>query len=413
MRDFYKRALELNDETIAHRRFFHENAEVGLDMPKAQSYVMKTLTEYGLKPELCGHGVSAIIGAAAPEPVGQSAAKTTANSDAPNSVLLLRADMDALPMPEESGEIFSCRTGQQAHTCGHDFHAAMLLTAAKMLKECEDELAGTVKLMFQPAEETFEGSRDMIENGILENPHVDAALAFHVAPGRMPAGLFMYNSDGVMMSSVDGFRISVEGKGGHGAYPNLTVDPIQIVVRIYTALEGLIARESNPEKTCVLTVGKLQAGNAANIIPDTAELDGTLRTDDPEERKLLVRRIREVAEGIARLHGGEAVVTPLSEVPTLICDREFTEQMAGFMMEMNVPGLEQYPGMKANASEDFAIIASKVPAAFMYLSAGFDDGRGDYPAHNPKVRFNEDVCPIGAAGLAHCAYRWLEERSGK
>ena len=393
MRDFYKRALELEEETIAHRRFFHENAEVGLDMPKAKNYVMKTLTEYGLKPELCGHGVKAVLGKRA------------------DSVLLLRADMDALPMPEESGEAFACKTGQQAHTCGHDFHAAMLLTAAEMLAECENELEGMVKFMFQPAEETFEGSRDMIESGILENPHVDAALAFHVAPGRIPEGLFMYNSSGVMMSSVDGFRISIKGKGGHGAYPNLTVDPIQIAVRIYTALEGLIARESDPEKTCVLTVGKLQAGNAANIIPDTAEMEGTLRTDDPEERKLLVRRIRETAEGIARLHGGEAVITPLSEVPPLICDRELTEQLAGFMMEMSVPGIAPYPGMKANASEDFAIIASEVPAAFMYLSAGFDDERGDYPAHNTKVRFNEGVCPIGAAGLAHCAYRWLEERS--
>ena len=359
MRDFYKRALELEEETIAHRRFFHENAEVGLDMPKAKNYVMKTLTEYGLKPELCGHGVKAVLGKRA------------------DSVLLLRADMDALPMPEESGEAFACKTGQQAHTCGHDFHAAMLLTAAEMLAECENELEGMVKFMFQPAEETFEGSRDMIENGILENPHVDAALAFHVAPGRIPEGLFMYNSSGVMMSSVDGFRISIKGKGGHGAYPNLTVDPIQIAVRIYTALEGLIARESDPEKTCVLTVGRIQAGNAANIIPDTAEMEGTLRTDDPEERKLLVRRIRETAEGIARLHGGEAVITPLSEVPPLICDRELTEQLAGFMMEMSVPGIAPYPGMKANASEDFAIIASEVPAAFMYLSAGFDDERGD------------------------------------
>ena len=140
--DFYKRALELNEDTIANRRFFHQTAEVGLDMPKAQAYILEKLTEYGLSPERCGHGVTAMLGQGSP-------------------VLLLRADMDALPMPEESGEPFACPSGDRAHACGHDFHAAMLLTAARMLKECESELKGTVKFMFQPAECTFEVSRDM------------------------------------------------------------------------------------------------------------------------------------------------------------------------------------------------------------------------------------------------------------
>ncbi len=388
--DFYKRALELKEDTVGSRRYFHQNAEVGLEMPMARDYILQKLTEYGLEPEVCGHGVTAVLGHGAP-------------------VLLLRADMDALPMPELSGEPFACPTGEQAHACGHDFHAAMLLTAARMLKECESELRGTVKFMFQPAEETFEGSRDMIEHGILEHPHVDAALAFHVAPGKMPLGLFMYNSGGVMMSSVDGFRIEITGKGGHGAYPNLTVDPLRIAVQIYTGLESLIAREANPEMNCVLTVGKLQGGNAANIIPDTAVLEGTLRTNDKASRELLVRRISEVAEGVAKTYGGSVVITPLSQVPPLICDRALTEAMAGYMKELDIPGNTPIPDMKANASEDFAVIAEAVPSALMYLSAGFTDERGAYSAHNPKVRFHEGVCPIGAAGLAHCAVRWLEE----
>lgn len=387
--DFYKRALELIDETISHRRFFHKNAETGLNMPVAVEYVMKKLTEYGLNPQKCGYGVTALLGKG-------------------EKTLLLRADMDALPMSEESGEEFACPTGKQAHACGHDFHAAMLLTAAKILKENEDKLCGKVKLMFQPAEETFEGSKNMIENGILENPKPDAALAFHVAPGKLPIGLFMYNSGGVMMSSVDGFRITVTGKGGHGAYPNLTVDPIHTAVQIYSALEGLIARNSNPEKNCVLTVGKFQGGNAANIIPDTAVLEGTLRTNDKHEREMLVRKISEIANGIAEINGAKAEVTPLSQVPPLICDSKFTEQIAGFMQEMDIPGMTPYPNMQANASEDFAVIAEKIPSAFIYLSAGFPDERGDYSAHNPKVRFNEAVCPIGAAAFAYCAVRWLE-----
>lgn len=388
--NFFQRALELNEETLAHRRYLHEHAEVGLDMPLARAYLTQKLTEYGLTPQPCGYGVTATL--------GKPGEKT----------LLLRADMDALPMPEESGEPFACPTGKQAHACGHDFHAAMLLTAAKLLKEYEPHLQGCVKFMFQPAEETFEGSKDMIAHGVLTDPPVDAALAFHVAPGRLPIGLFMYNAGGVMMSSVDGFRITVRGKGGHGAYPNLSIDPIHAAVQIFASLEGLIAREANPEKTCVLTVGKFQAGDAPNIIPDVAVLEGTLRTNDPDARNLLVRRIAEVSEGVAALNGAKAELTWLYQVAPLICDRVFTEQIAAFMQELPIPGITPYPGMQANASEDFANVAVQVPSALLYLSAGYPDERGDYSAHNPKVRFNEEVCPIGAAALAHCAARWLE-----
>ncbi|MBQ8506233.1 MAG: amidohydrolase [Clostridia bacterium] len=389
--DFYKRALELNDETIAHRRWLHQNAEVGLDLPKTRQYVMKKLRECGLDPQPCGHGVTALIGSGAP-------------------VLLLRADMDALPMPEESGEAFACTDGRN-HACGHDFHAAMLLTAAKMLKECEGELRGTVKLMFQPAEESFEGSRDMMAAGILENPHVDAALAFHVLPGKMPPGLMMYNAGGAMMASVDGFRIEIQGKGGHGAYPNLTIDPLQIAVQIYLALETLIAREANPSKMCVLTIGKLHGGDAPNIIPDTAIMEGTLRTDDQKSRDKLVRRISEAANGVAATFGGSVKITSLSSVPPLVCDGDVASRMAAYLRELDFPNKQERANLKANGSEDFALIAAAVPSAMIYLSCGFADERGAFVAHNPRVRFNEDICPTGAAGFAHCAARWLEEQA--
>lgn len=384
--DCRQRAIELREETVAHRRYLHANAEVGLETPKAAAYIMEKLAAYGLAPEKCGHGVTASVG---------SGGRT----------LLLRADMDALPMGEESGEPFACPTGTEAHTCGHDFHAAMLLTAAKILKENERALKGTVRFMFQPAEETFEGARDMIANGILEG--VDAALAVHVGPGKMPPGLFLYNAGGVMMSSVDGFKITVHGRGAHGAYPHNSIDPINIAVHIYLALEALLAREADPGKSCVLTVGNFAAGSAANIIPDSAVLQGTIRTNDKACRALLVRRMKEAAAGTARVYGGTAEVEMLSEVPPLICDQALTEKLAGYLKEL--PGLTPVPGAAASASEDFASIAERVPSTFMYLSAGFPDERGEAPAHNPKVRFNEDVCAIGPACLAHCAVRWLEE----
>ena len=390
--NYYERALELKDETVAHRRWFHTNAEVGLNMPKGQAYVLAELEKLGIAAKPCGHGVSAVIGK-------------------PGKCILLRADMDALPMPEESGLDFACPTGMQAHCCGHDFHAAMLLTAAKMLKENEAALEGTVKFMFQPAEETFEGAKDMIENGILENPAVDAALAYHVTSGKMPTGIYMYNNTGTMMFSVDGFKITIKGRGAHGAYPHAGIDPINIAVHVYLALEALIAREVDPAKANVLTVGKFHAGNANNIIPETATLEGTIRSNDKASRELLVRRMKEVAVHTAEVYGGTAEIEMSSQVPPLICDPKLTTEFADMMQNMGIPGATPYPGICASASEDFASIADKVPAVFMYLSAGFPDDRGAVPAHNPKVMFNENVCPMGAASYAHCAAQWLKNHA--
>ncbi|MBE6038843.1 MAG: amidohydrolase [Anaerofustis stercorihominis] len=389
--NFYKRALELNDETVNNRRYLHKNAEVGLELPIARKYVMDKLTEYGLKPEKCGHGVVATVGDKSP-------------------VILLRADMDALPMMEESGEEFASTNGA-THSCGHDMHTAMLLTAAKMLKENESELKGTVKFMFQPAEETFEGCIEMVDCGILENPKVDAALAFHVNTGRLPVTTYLYNEGGVMMASVDGFRIHIQGKGGHGAYPHQSIDPIQIGVHIYMALQGLIAREADPEKTIVLTVGKFCAGTASNIIPDTAVLEGTLRTNDSTNRNRLVNRIREVAEGVAKTYGGEVSITALSAGPPLLSEKVLTKQLVSFMNELDIPGLSGIGNTFSNASEDFAVIAEMIPTCYMDLSAGYDDERGDISLHNPRVRLNEDILPIGSSAYAHLAMRWLEENS--
>jgi amidohydrolase len=287
----------------------------------------------------------------------------------------------------------------------------MLLTAAKMLKERESELRGTVKFMFQPAEETFEGANDMAAHGILENPRPDAALAFHVAAGNQAPGMFYYNNSGAMMFSVDGFRITIHGKGAHGAYPQQAVDPINIAVHCYLALEALIAREADPEKMCVLTVGKFQAGAAPNIIPEIALLEGTIRTNDPGSRKKLVRRMKETAEMTAKVYGGTARVTMTSGVPPLICDKTLTDKVVNYLQELNVPNAMGQPGITSSASEDFATVAQEIPGCFVYLSAGFPDQRGSYPAHNPKVRFNEEVCAIGAAAYAHCAFRWLEDQT--
>ena len=177
---------------------------------------------------------------------------------------------------------------------------------------------------------------------------------------------------------------------------------------VYSALEALIAREVDPAKANLLTIGKFTAGSAPNIIPETAELQGTIRSNDKPSRELLVRRMKEIAEKTAAVFGGTAEIEMLSEVPPLICDPKVTNEFVGYMGAMNIPGAMPYPGISASASEDFASIADKIPGTFMYLSAGFLDDRGLAPAHNPKVMFNEDVCPIGASSYAHCATEWLK-----
>lgn len=384
----YARALEIKDETISHRRFFHQNAEVGLEMPLACEYVSNELKKLGLSPKPCGKGICATIG---------SGGKT----------LLLRADMDALPMAEQSGEDFACQSGKSAHTCGHDLHAAMLLSAAKLICEHKSELNGTVKLMFQPAEETLQGCKNMVDGGILDNPKPDGALAFHVAPGKIPLGLYMYNAGGVMMNSSDGFRVEIHGKGGHGAYPNLAIDPINIAAHIYLSLKTLISTEADPAATCTLSIGKLHAGETYNVIPDDATLEGSLRTNSPATREKMVARIHEICEQTAKMFGGSACVSDLANVPPLVCDKTFTEQIVSYISELDVPNLRGIPNMSASASEDFSVIAEQIPSAFIYLSAGFEDERGEHSAHNPKVRFNEDALPIGVAMMAQCALQWL------
>lgn len=389
----YERALALKEETVAHRRHIHQNAEVGLELPKTCTYVKEEMAKCGINLVPCGHGLTATIG---------QGGKT----------ILLRADMDALPMQDLSGEPFACPTGTEAHCCGHDLHTAMLMTAAKILKEQEADLKGTVKLMFQPAEEIFLGGKDMIAAGILENPHVDAALAYHVTPGNFPVGLFLYNDSGLgMMASVDVFRITITGKGAHGAMPHTSIDPINIGVHIHQALQTLIAREADAQKTCVLTIGQFLASGAPNIIPNSAILEGTLRTNDRDQRALLVRRIKEVAQGVAATFGGSAEVEILSDAAPVICPPDLVHEMVGYMQNSGIPGIMGLNAMVATGSEDFAEVTERVPSVFMGISAGYMDERGAYPQHNPRVQFNEEVLPIGATCLAVCARRWLENHA--
>ena len=388
--DYLKRSEELFEETVENRRHLHQTPELGLELPETTAFIMEKLTEMGYDPKRCGGGVVVCV--------GKTGGKT----------VLLRGDVDALPMKEESGLPFASQR-ENAHTCGHDIHGAMLLTAAKMLKENEVALDGMVKLMFQPGEEPLTGARSMIADGLLQDPRPDVALGYHVVAGSMPMGLFVYNREGTLMNSSDNFIIDIQGKGGHGAYPDACIDPINIAAHMILALESVVAREIKSTQASVLTIGKVTAGDAPNIIPDQAQLQGTLRCDSEEEREFILRRLSEVVDSVAKMYRSSAKITMLAGTPPLICDPQSVDDFVGYMRELDVPGQCEHAGMHAASSEDFSAVLSEIPGAYMFLSAGFTDGRETYNQHHPKVEFNEEVMKSGAAYLAHCATRWLEE----
>lgn len=389
MSSFFKRATALNDELLSFRRYLHENAEYGDNLPLATQYVMEQLRKFGLEPqEICKSGVTATI-----------------TGNRPGKTILLRADMDALPMPETADLPFKTKT-EYAHTCGHDMHAAMLLCAAKMLAERKDELEGSVKLMFQPAEEIFTGAQAMLEAGLMENPKVDAALALHVISDLLPCGTLGCGK-GFILSSCDGFKITITGKGCHGAQPHNGIDPINAAVHLHLALQGLIARETPPEKIASLTIGQFVAGTTPNIIPEKAILQGTLRTYDKELRAYLVKRMREIIDYTAKTFGASAEIEILSDVPAIYANPDIVDEYVGYLKEMDAQ-LQYKMDFRLTPSDDFSRVAELVPSAFIAIGAMAENPSLIYPHHNPNIVFNEEALPIGAAVYAQCAFNWLK-----
>lgn len=385
MNEFLKRAQALTDSMLKDRRWLHQHAEVGDDLPETSGYVMTRLREIGLEPrEICPGGIVAHI-------CGKKPGKT----------YLLRADMDALPMSEDNDLPFRSRT-PNAHNCGHDIHTAMLLAAAQLLKEREDELQGCVKLMFQPNEEQFKGSLAMIRAGVLENPRVDACSAMHVMLDEEAPAIGWCG--GYISSSCDGFKITVKGVGCHGAMPHLGVDPINVGLHIYQAFQSLIARETPPSETAVLTLGQFSAGTASNIMPQSAVLQGTLRTYNKELRAKLFARMHTVAECAGAMFGAKVEYQVLSDVPSCYTDPKLLEELVGYLEDMG--GGKVYQAMPFTPSDDMAFLTERVPSVYLQLGAKVPGN--PYPHHNACVLFDEKAMPYGAAIHAQCAFEWLK-----
>jgi len=387
---YMKRAKELEKEIIAHRRHIHANPEIGLDLPNTVAYVKEQLVQMGYEPkDVCEGGLSATVG------VGEK-------------TILLRADMDALPIQEETGLPFASKKEEMAHTCGHDLHTAMLLGAAKLLKENEDCLNGTVKLMFQPGEEIFIGAEEMLKGGIMEDPKVDCALAMHVFTEHQVSKVFI--KEGPVMASCNGFKITITGKGCHGAMPQKGIDPINIGVHIHLALQELIAREVGFRDVAILTIGEFKAGSACNIIPNTAIMQGTLRTFDEDIRVYLVERLKTIVEKTAEAFRGTAEVEMFSDNPATVNHPEFTGTVRRYLEDIAGDDIEVVEGFSTTGSEDFSYIANLVPAVMLFLGASdLDSGEEVFSLHHPRVMFDERVLSKGAAIYAEIADRWLKE----
>jgi len=389
MNGFLKRAYELEENLLQDRRYLHQHAEVGAELPQTVRYVMKRLREMGLAPkEICPGGVVALI-----------------RGKKPGKTYLLRADMDALPMEEKNDLPFRSPASNAAHTCGHDMHTAMLLCAAQLLKEREEELEGCVKLMFQPAEEQFAGALAMIRAGVLEDPKVDVCSAMHVMLDEEAPSIGCCS--GYISSSCDGFRITVSGAGCHGAMPHLGVDPINVGLHIYQAFQSLIARETPPSETAVLTLGQFAAGSVGNIIPQTAVLQGTARTYHKELREKLVRRMRETAQAAGAMFGAEVTYEAVSSVPSCYAEPDLMEELRGYMESMG--GGRVITAKPFTPSDDMGFITERVPS--VYLQLGAKVAGNDFPHHNACVLFDEKAMPYGAAIHARCAFEWLRHHA--
>ena len=376
------------DKIVALRREIHREPEIGFDTERTASKVVEALM--GLPLELrtgvAQNGLVGLLGGGKPGPT-----------------IALRADMDALPIHEETGLPFASEEDGKMHACGHDGHTSMLVGAAQVLSEMQEELEGNVKFVFQPAEEGGRGGgRVMIEEGILED--VSSVFALHLWP-LLPHGTVAAKT-GPMMAASDRFVLKVKGRGGHAAMPHLTADAAVISAHVVVALQTLVAREVNPVKPAVLTLGKIEAGSAFNVIPEEAQIAGTVRTLDPELRQALPGRIEDLARGLVRGMRGDAELDYEFCYPVTRNDPEMTglaldtaRRLFGAEAVVEV----DHPSMGA---EDFAFFLERLPGAYVWL--GCRDEEHTSSVHTPTFGFNEDILPKGSALLAALALKALE-----
>jgi amidohydrolase len=384
-------AQDLAPRIVALRRAIHAEPELGLDTP---------LTLAKVRAELAGLPLEWREGTAC------TGAVAVLKGARPGGTVLLRGDMDALPMPEDTGLEFASAIAGRMHACGHDTHTAMLAGAARMLCDRQGELAGEVRFMFQPGEEGFHGARFMLEEGLLD-PLPDAAFALHIMPNA-PHGVLASRA-GPLLAAADKLEITVTGRGGHASMPHHTRDPIPVACEIVSAIQALVTRRFDAAEATVITVTQIHAGTAHNIIPDCVELTGTIRTLSPGRRRDVRPALRQLAEGIAAAHDCRAEVTITDGFPPTVNDPRAVDLAEAVAHDLPGGAFLRLADPIMGA-EDFSYVLEKVPGAMAFLGVAPDgsDWASCCGIHSSRMMVDETVLPRGAAILAGCALRFLE-----
>jgi amidohydrolase len=387
------KVAELAEAVIALRRTLHQWPELGFQETRTSALVAEYLQALGLEVRT-GMAQTGVLGILR----GAGGGKT----------VLLRADMDGLPIEEASGAPYASKNHGVMHACGHDGHTAILLTVAKVLAQCREQFSGTVKFAFQPAEELPPGgAKGMIEGGILDNPRVDAAFGLHLW-NSLPVGKIGVD-EGPIMASVDRFDIGIKGVGSHGAYPHTGVDPIVVGSHLVAALQTLVSREVPPLAPVVVTVGQFQGGTAFNVIPSQAELSGTVRTVDARIREEMPARIERIVRGITSGMRAEYTFNYAYGYPVTVNDvnrARFARQVAGGIVgDANVVSA----GMTMGA-EDMSYFLEAVPGCYLRLGSGNSDKGLVHPHHSALFNFDEAALPIGVQLLAQLSLAYLSGR---
>lgn len=390
MSDFLQEAQDLFEYTRNLRRDFHMHPELGFQEVRTAAIVAKELRQLGLEVStgIAETGVVALIEGSRPGPVA-----------------LLRFDMDALPIQEQTGAPYASQKPGIMHACGHDAHVAVGLTVARLLHAHRQELHGTVKLVFQPAEEGAGGGERMRAVGVLNNPRPDICLALHVWNER-PLG-WAGVSVGPTMATAEIFRVRIIGKGGHGASPQQTQDPVLAAAHIVSALQSIVARNVSPLQTAVVSVTMLRSGDAFNVIPSEAELQGTIRTFEASVRQTVVERFRQVVEGMAAALGCRAEVEIKTITPAVINDPQAAALVQAAARRI-LPDHQLDTDYRTMGSEDMSFLMLDIPGCYFFLGSANAEKNLDYAHHHPKFDIDEAVLPRAAALMAQAASDYLK-----
>jgi len=392
MADYYQEALALYEYTRALRRDFHRHPELGYQEVRTAGIVARELSALGLEVRtgIAETGVVALLEGAAPGPV-----------------VLLRFDMDALPIQERTGAEYASQNPGVMHACGHDGHTAIGLTAARLLQAHRYELAGSVKFVFQPAEEGLRGAERMVKEGVLDNPRPDVCLALHLW-NEKPVG-WLGIADGPVMAAAEIFKVRIDGVGGHGAAPHLAVDPVLAAAHIITALQSIPARNVAPQEAAVISVTTLRAGGAFNVIPAFAEMTGTMRTFKPEVRQKVLQRFDQVIHGVAEAMGCQAEVVAENITPAVVNEPQVAERLRQVAMRLLPDGTLQC-NFATMVSEDMAFMMQEIPGCYFFVGSANSDKGLNAPHHHPRFDVDEESLPRAAALIAASAAELLNAR---